>query len=140
MKDMYGKEIKNGDILVEGDNWGEVALFFKVIENKPVLIARWGTGVLDKYTTDKLRKHSENLKERMESGEKFPEWLIQHYKDSANRLENVDSEELMLVEGINVEIINKFLDEGHEAIDYGCTYPETIPIAVFPDKEIIGGH
>ena len=33
MKDIYGKEVKNGDILAEGDNYGEVTLFFRVENN-----------------------------------------------------------------------------------------------------------
>lgn len=144
VEDMYGKKVNNGNFLVEGDNWGEVALFYKMIDNKPVLIARWGIGILDKYNVEKIREHAKNVKKAIESGRNIPNWLVEHYENIAKRTENEKTENLMLVEGINVEILNKFLDEGHEAIDYGVEYreegPVSPPIASFPDKEIVGEY
>ena len=136
MKDMYGKQVNNEHILVEGDNWGEVALFFKAIDNKPVLMVRWGIGIMDKCTVGHLKLHAERIKDR----DNVPDWLHKYFEESAERLDNVKIEDLMLVEGINVEIVNKFINEGHEAIEYLQDDETQIPIAIFPDKEIVGGY
>lgn len=148
MKDMYGKEVSNGDFLVEGDNYGEVALFFKVMDNKPVLVARWAIGVLDKYNVGKIREHQKMLREQMKVDKSIPEFYVNYWSNVADRLDNVKLENLMLVKDINAEILNKFVDEGHEAIDYTSQFgeddsafdPFAKPIAFFPDKTIMGEY
>lgn len=139
MKDIYGKQVNNGDIMVEGDNYGEVALFFKVENNKPILKARWGIGVLDKYDEGVIRELNEKMNIAVDEG-RAPDFFKGHYKIVADRLSNIKTEDLILVEGINVEIVNKFIDEGHDAIDYGSRFPEEKPIALFPDITILGGY
>lgn len=143
MKDMYGKKVNNGDILVEGDDYGEVALFFRVENNKPVLKVRWSIGVLDKYNIEMLLEHDKRLNKIMETDKSIPEFFKKHWKQVAERLDNVKSEELMLVKDINAKIMNKFIDENHERIEYTAVDGMDVnekPIAYFPDEQIVGEY
>lgn len=145
MKDMYGKKVNNGDWLVEGDNYGEVALFYKMVNDKPILMVRWGIGMIDKYDVDVIKNLDVKMKEAVKEG-RAPEFMGKYYENMLERLPETKTEDLMLVEGVNVEIMNKFVDEGHEAIEY-CT-PDPLnshniiesqkPVAYFPDKEVVG--
>jgi hypothetical protein len=146
MEDMYEVDVYNGDIMVEGHD-GESCYIFRVENEKPILYARWGTGILDKFNERIIMDLDEKTKIHAKSGE-IPSFMGEYWNKMLERIQNITPKDLMKVEGINIHIFKKFIEENHEAIEYSVHYGEddfsldsnTKPMAFFPDGAIIGEH
>lgn len=138
MKDMYGKEVVNGDLMSEGH--GDHCYIFKVVDNKPMLMAFWGFEVLEKFTTDNIKENDRKVEEGIKNSE-TPDFLKNYFKQMLKRIQEMKTESLMKVDGVELEVIKRFIDKGHESIEFKSnlsteTYLTTMT-AYFPEGEMI---
>lgn len=138
MKDMYGKEVINGDFLAEGHE--EYCYFFVVIDEKPCLIARWGTGVLERYTVNHIEESDKKIKVAIEAG-KAPSFMKDYFSTEAKRMITMETKSLCKVEDFSKDVLIKFIREGHEGISYSMetndkTFLTTLT-ASFPDGDMV---
>lgn len=138
MQDMYSKQVNNGDILVESHD-GESCFIFRVENERPILKARWGIwGSLDKHNEKIIMERIEQVNIQIKRGI-LPRFMENYYETMLERIQNIKSENLMLIEGANSRIYSKFVEEEHESIPYGMSFKDAIgPIAEFPDQRIVG--
>lgn len=135
MKDMYNKEVMNGDLMVEGNE--DFCYIFKVENDKPKLVALQGIGKLQKYGVDDIMERDREVKKLVKE-KKCPSFLKNYHSNIAERIERMKIDSLMKVTGIDEKIFNKFIDEGHESIVYDQQEEDGSPIACFPNEEIVG--
>jgi hypothetical protein len=140
--DMYGKEVRNGDYLVEGHE--EYCYIFKVRDNKPVVLAKecLVNQNLVKMPAESFEEATERIRSRVDHGE-LPDFFIGLYERELERMKNPITKDLMRIEDNSRSKIiwDKFLAEDNDEIEVihsidEHTY-ESVVIAKFPDGELV---
>lgn len=146
MKDISGKEVVNGDIMIEGHE--DHAYVFEVKERKPILVALISVEEkLEKFTIEDINKLDEEINRSIDKGElgKDASFMRSYYKKMIERMETITTDELVKAADSHELVIKKFLKEGYESIVYETKLDDNYEfstIVLFPNEEkiqIVGG-
>ena len=135
MKDIYGKEVVSGDILVEGHE--EFCYIFIVENNIPVLKARHGYEEINRFTTKDIVELDSKVQRKIVEGE-LPSFMNKYYKNMLKKMVEIKSDSLMKIVNSDLcKVFKKFINEDYECVAFTDQLSEDSKLtAYFFDEEI----
>lgn len=116
MNDILGNVINDGDYLIQDAQ--ETAYFWQCQEGQPVLIARWGIGMLERYDIEEIRRTQKNFQN---PELKVPQSVKEGWDVFTKNMESKQFQDLELIESnsflIKAMNLLEILPEGYFAAE-----------------------